>query len=421
LYPVHILSRQATRETRSPVPTSEHDELITRVIESDTFRAAPMMRTLLLYLWKHQGEPISEYAIAVDALGRSADFDPKTDSTVRVQVARLRAKLKEFYETAGDSFPLRLSIPLGRHELQWTYEQPQIAQVSPLAAVPKHYFWIAGGVVAVLLLFSLALLFQNRALRASVPAPPAPLPRFWKSFLAPGKPTVIVLPSPLYFFWPDHNMYVRDLKISEFENWQASPFIRDMAQKWGPPTLAQIYVGAMEMTAGVRVLQYLQQGGQQVQLIESRRFPADSFAAENTIFLGMPRTAVYLDRLVKKTNFYIAQVEPDLVGNRNPKPGEPAEYRQIDYSSDRKVFPAIIVLLPTRPEHTRSLLLMGRTLTSMTTMLLALDGLKLLDDQWVKGGSPDSWEMVIEAEVYRDTVLKVWPVSFRAIPETFWK
>jgi hypothetical protein len=77
--------------------------------------------------------------------------------------------------------------------------------------------------------------------------------------------------------------------------------------------------------------------------------------------------------------------------------------------------------LPTRPEHTRSLLLMGRTLTSMTTMLLSLDGLKLLDDQWVKGGSPDSWEMVIEAEVYRDTVLKVWPVSFRAIPDTFWK
>jgi hypothetical protein len=418
---MQILRRQVEGGTRVAGPARGLDELITRVIESDTFRTAPMMRTLLLYLWKHQGEPISEYAIAVDALGRSQDFDPKTDSTVRVQVARLRAKLKEFYETAGDSFPLRLSIPLGRHELQWTYEQAQIAPVSPLASVPNHYLWITAAVVAVLVLFSLGLLLQNRALRAGVPAAPAPLPRFWKSFLVPGKPTVIVLPSPLYFFWPDHNMYVRDLKISEFENWQASPFIRDMAQKWGAPTLAQIYVGAMEMTAGVRVLQYLQQGGQQVQLIESRRFPADSFAAQNTIFLGMPRTAVYLDRLVKKTNFYIAQVEPDLVGNRNPKPGEPAEYRQIDYSSDRKVFPAIIVLLPTRPEHTRSLLLMGRTLTSMTTMLLSLDGLKLLDEQWVKGGSPDSWEMVIEAEVYRDTVLKVWPVSFRAIPETFWK
>jgi DNA-binding response OmpR family regulator len=59
------------------------------------------MRSLLLYLWKHQGEPISEYAIAVDALGRSPDFDPKADSTVRVQVARLRTKLKDFYAECG--------------------------------------------------------------------------------------------------------------------------------------------------------------------------------------------------------------------------------------------------------------------------------------------------------------------------------
>jgi len=418
---MQLLRKHTGGETRVAAPARALDELITRVVESDTFRTAPMMRTLLLYLWKHQGEPISEYAIAVDALGRSPDFDPKTDSTVRVQVARLRAKLKEFSEAAGDSFPLRLTIPLGRHELHWVYEPPQISPVSPLAAVPRRYLWTAGGLIAGLLLLCLALLIQNRVLRASFPAPPPPLPRFWKSFLVAGKPTVIVLPSPLYFFWPDHNVFVRDLKISEFENWQTSPVVRDMAQKWGPPTLAQTYVGAMEMTAGVRVLQYLQQGGQQVQLIESRKFPADSFAAQNTIFLGMPRTAVYLDRLVKKTNFYIAQVEPDLVGNRNPKPGEPAEYREVDYSSDRKIFPAIVVLLPTRPEHTRSLLLMGRTLTSMTTMLLSLDGLKLLDEQWIKGGSPESWEMVIEAEVYRDTVLKVWPVSFRAIPDTFWK
>ena len=418
---VHILSRYGVREARPPAANRELDELLARVVESDTFRPAPMMRTLLQYLWKHQGEPISEYAIAIDALGRSPDFDPKADSTVRVQVARLRAKLKEFYEAAGDSFPLRLAIPLGRHELHWTYEPAQISPVSPLSLVPRRFRWITAGVVGVLVLLSLTLVIQNRRLRAGFPAAPPPLPRFWKSALVSGMPTVVVLPSPLYFFWPDHNIYVRDLKISEFENWQASPFIRDMAQKWGPPTLAQIYVGAMEMTAGVRVLQYLQQAGLPVQLIESRKFAADSFAAQNTIFLGMPRTAVYLDRLVKKTNFYIAQVEPDLVVNRNPKPGEPAEYRQIDYSSDRKVFPAIIVLLPTRPEHTRSLLLMGRTLTTMTTMLLSLDGLKLLDEQWIKGGSPDSWEMVIEAEVYRDTVLKVWPVSFRAIPDTFWK
>src|ERR1700740_328008 len=103
----------------------KHEDLLRQVADSEPFRAAPTMRALLLYLWDHQGEPISEYAIATEALGRSPDFDPKLDSTVRVQVARLRTKLKEFYEGAGEAFPLRLTLPLGRHELHWVYEPPQ--------------------------------------------------------------------------------------------------------------------------------------------------------------------------------------------------------------------------------------------------------------------------------------------------------
>ena len=77
-------------------------------------------------------------------------------------------------------------------------------------------------------------------------------------------------------------------------------------------------------------------------------------------------------------------------------------------------------MLPVRPEHTRTLLLLGRNLTSITSMLLSLEGLKALDELWAKSGSPDAWEMVIQAEIYRDTVLKTTPVACRAIPATFW-
>ena len=54
-------------------------------------------------------------------------------------------------------------------------------------------------------------------------------------------------------------------------------------------------------------------------------------------------------------------------------------------------------------------------------MLLSLEGLKLLDEQWTRCGSPDAWEMVIQAEIYRDTILKVTPVACHAIPAAFWK
>ena len=68
------------------------------VIESHTFERAPTLRALLVYLWNMRDKPVSEYAIATEALGRSRSFDPKTDATVRVQVSRLRQRLEKFYQ-----------------------------------------------------------------------------------------------------------------------------------------------------------------------------------------------------------------------------------------------------------------------------------------------------------------------------------
>src|SRR5882724_6528386 len=173
-----------------------HDELIRQVADSERFRPAPTMRALLLYLWEHQGEPISEYAIATEALGRSPEFDPRLDSTVRVQAARLRAKLKEFYEAGGGEFPLRLSLPRGRHELTWVYQPPHKSIASTLSIFPKRYLWGVAVTELALLIVCIVLAIQNRGLKASIPPPPPTMPRFWRSFLTPGKPTAIVVPSP---------------------------------------------------------------------------------------------------------------------------------------------------------------------------------------------------------------------------------
>ena len=148
----------------------KHEELFRQVADSETFQSAPTMRALLVYLWNHQGEQISEYGIATEALGRSPDFDPKSDSSVRVHIARLRAKLKEFHEAAGEEFPLRLALPLGRHEL--TVELPAAAQVPGCEAQRDSAYAIFGRLASGACVWQLAcvvLLMQNRSLRASVP------------------------------------------------------------------------------------------------------------------------------------------------------------------------------------------------------------------------------------------------------------
>ena len=60
-------------------------------------------------------EPIKEYTIATEVLGRTGDFDPKADNIVRVQMHRLREKLDEYYLTEGREEPIRIVIPLGQY------------------------------------------------------------------------------------------------------------------------------------------------------------------------------------------------------------------------------------------------------------------------------------------------------------------
>jgi len=60
-------------------------------------------------------EGLKEYTIGVEAFGRREDFDPKTDPIVRVQIHRLRQKLKEYYDVEGLHDPILIEIPKGHY------------------------------------------------------------------------------------------------------------------------------------------------------------------------------------------------------------------------------------------------------------------------------------------------------------------
>lgn len=86
----------------------------------------------------------------------------------------------------------------------------------------------------------------------------------------------IVIPSPMFFYWDRPNISVRDFSITDFPKWQDSPVLRDFGAKWGAPTVYPLYVGAPEMSVGVKILQYLEKRGREVNLVESlptRRVP----------------------------------------------------------------------------------------------------------------------------------------------------
>jgi len=89
------------------------------ILSSGIFNRAPNLELLLKYVcakyFEGTGDQIKEYNIAVEALGRPADFDQKRDSIVRVEAHRLRKRLRDYYDTDGAEHALRIDIPPGQY------------------------------------------------------------------------------------------------------------------------------------------------------------------------------------------------------------------------------------------------------------------------------------------------------------------
>jgi serine/threonine-protein kinase len=61
----------------------------------------------------YKGDALKEYRVGVEVFDRGRDFDPRTDPIVRVQAAKLRSKLLEYYSAGGASDPFVIAVPKG--------------------------------------------------------------------------------------------------------------------------------------------------------------------------------------------------------------------------------------------------------------------------------------------------------------------
>ena len=90
-----------------------------RILASATLAQSESLSRLLTYIVTRaldgKADPPKEYLIGVEAFDRGESFDPKTDTIVRVQARRLRAKLAAYYEGPGKNDPLIIELPKGSY------------------------------------------------------------------------------------------------------------------------------------------------------------------------------------------------------------------------------------------------------------------------------------------------------------------
>jgi adenylate cyclase len=106
--------------SRGVPSTAEIRESLARVLSSPSLAAAERLSGLLRFIVEEtlngRQAQLKEMRIGLDVFGRRADsYDPAFDPIVRVQMGRLRSKLRAYYRGPGAPDRVRIDVPLGSY------------------------------------------------------------------------------------------------------------------------------------------------------------------------------------------------------------------------------------------------------------------------------------------------------------------
>ncbi len=95
-------------------------EHLAKLLSSPSIAGAERLSSLLRFIVEEtlngRKTQLKEMRIGLDVFGRKADsYDPAFDPIVRVQMGRLRSKLRAYYDGPGVSDRVRIDVPLGSY------------------------------------------------------------------------------------------------------------------------------------------------------------------------------------------------------------------------------------------------------------------------------------------------------------------
>ena len=112
-------------------------EQLDRILHGGPFVHSRRRQRFLQYIINEtlagRGEQLKGYNIAVEVFDRPESFDPAIDPLVRIEAARLRDKLREYYESDGRTDPIRIDLPKGAYAPHIEIRSPAANEADVLA------------------------------------------------------------------------------------------------------------------------------------------------------------------------------------------------------------------------------------------------------------------------------------------------
>ncbi len=349
---------------------------IDKIVRSQTLRKAESLCRLLRYLAEHAvshpGTPLKEYQIATEVFGRPQNFDPQSDSAIRVQMGRLRLKLLDYYSHEGANDLIVVEIPPGSYLLTFN-DREQGDSASPAPALPhstpinqplllpavaprrKNRPWmLATGALSLLLIMALVtagLLYSDlnsvRKKSASAIAVQPALRHFWAQFVEGKDAPWVVFSNAAFVGRPETGM--RYLNPS----------------KDGSDLILDYYTGVGEVLAVHELDKLFTDLKHPIDVKRGSLFTLDDAKKTDLIFVGSPAENLALSDLPGSQEFVFKRAASgpragDLgIANIHPEPGQDSMFYPSGPSQPLAEDYAIVALVPGLSSGHRILILAG--------------------------------------------------------------
>jgi len=293
-----------------------------------------------------------------------------------MQVGRLRAKLIEYYISAGARDPILVDIPKGRYTLSFERRvfapsQPEAAReavVHPPASASVQRRWMLAGLI-LLAIACIALWIQNHTIRQSMSAMQSSfypwhdepsVSAFWSEILGARPETDIVMADSSFSL-----VQLISKKSFSFQDYLNRSYIGQLqAQNDMSPdmrsALELIAAKNLESSSDFRLARRilgLDPLGQHIHLYYAREFMPSLIKQDNVILIGSPIANPW-DELFESRLTFTATLNngaPTFITNRAPVAGE-----QSSYIPTGSVGYCTVAYLP-NPDHNGSVLLLEGT------------------------------------------------------------
>jgi hypothetical protein len=341
---------------------SDRDRLlqqIEKVTESSVLHGSESLCKLLRYLAQqaieHPGVPVKEYQIATEVFGRPTDFDPQSDSAIRVQAGRLRSKLSEYYASEGVQDSIHIELPKGSYALNFHkhveedrpsngHRHSEHTGVVPAPASFPKTGAVAIAVLAVLLLVSVLVIAQlwagrNSVVREAEPASPD-VQAFWKPFVVGPQDPWVVFSNAAFVGRPETGIRYFD------------PAKDAGARVWDH------YTGVGEVLAVHSLDQVFETMNRRLRVKRGSLLSLDDVSNNNLIFLGSPSENLTLKDIPNTREFVFQRLtagsrKGDLaIANVHPEADEQSVYLATPSDQQLSDDYAVISYMPgLNPEH----------------------------------------------------------------------